>query len=195
MDERHWWIAQKIAQTFGLSSTSGFLEKFICEPANLEIINNFLCTNGNNKLFFYCTAEDMERELLLHCTDNLLKLPRTLGQAAQGSSIAGGGGSGGGNYIDKMVVLYFLRHDTIQEISLNQNHFTKEIFCGEIKNISQILANVYNDFLFKLFESNKDWGNCNEHDKSQLIRNMGKLMSSFGELAASTQNINSMVDC
>ena len=51
MDERHWWIAKRIAQTFAIDSSSPYLEKLICEPTNLEKVNLFLCMNGSNKLF------------------------------------------------------------------------------------------------------------------------------------------------
>jgi dynein heavy chain len=193
MDERHWWIAQKIAQAFSIDSSSGFLEKFICEPDHLELINNFLCMNGINKLFFYNFQEQMTSTSTaisttslntnsqvifsitdIAITDNILKMPKQVRENA-----------------DNTIILYFVRHDTIQEVSQTQIH--KEVFCGEIKNASQILFNVYNDLLFKMFVSNKNWGHCNETNKLQSIRNMEKYVTSLSEFSSESSHLKNMM--
>jgi hypothetical protein len=176
MDERHWWIAQRISQTFGIDSNSRFLEKLITEPNNLEKVNNFLCMNGSNKLFFYNNRDEIGKHSTINIIDNLLKLPRNNQHS-----------------IDHVVILYMIRHDTIQEVSLNPALISKEIYCGEIKNVSQILYSVYNDLLFTIFESNKNWGNCSEQAKSQSIRNMGKYINAINEFSVDNQNLKNMV--
>lgn len=124
MDERHWWIAQRVAQAFSIDSSSGFLEKFICEPSNIEKINNFLCMNGNNKLFFISTKLESGQFSEINIFENLLKVPRNMYEDLENTTI-----------------LYFIRHDTIQEVSPTQ--ISKEVYCGEIKksfaNIIQCL--------------------------------------------------------
>ncbi len=175
MDERHWWIAHRIGQTFAIDGNSRFLEKIITEPSTMEKVNNFLCMNGSNKLFFYNNKDEIGKHSSIQVIDNLLKLPKT-------------------SYnIDNIVILYMIRHDTIQEVSLSPALISKEIYCGEIKNVSNILFNVYNDLLFTIFESNKNWGNCNEQNKAQSIRNMGKYIHAINEFSVDNQNLKNMV--
>ena len=178
MDERHWWIAQRIAQAFSIDPSSGFLEKFVNEPSTLEQINNFLCMNGSNKLFFIRNKELDQTNITV--VDNLLKLPDT--NVTNDTP----------NQADNSIILYFIRHDTIQEVS--PSLISKEVFCGEIKNISQILFNVYNDLLLTMFESNKNWGNCTETNKHQAIKNMEKYVNSINEFSIDNQNIKNMVN-
>jgi hypothetical protein len=176
MDERHWWIAQRISQTFGIDSNSRLVEKLITEPSNLEKVNNFLCMNGSNKLFFFNNRDEIGKNSTINIIDNLLKIPRN-------NQIS----------IENLVILYMIRHDTIQEVSLNVTQISKEIYCGEIKNVSQILYNVYNDLLFTIFESNKNWGNCSEQVKSQSILNMEKYINAINEFSVDNQSLKNMV--
>lgn len=206
MDERHWWIAKRISQAFGIDSSTSHLEAFICEANNLEKINLFLCMNGSNKLFVCGQAntssaddnddEDVDEEedgmehdqpekrsnritpvsniSSLLILDDLLKAPTSLTRQ-----------------VDNSVVLYFIRHNTIHEVS--QTHIHKEVFCGEIRNVSQILYNVYNDLLFAMFESNRNWGLSSEVTKAQSIRNMDKYVNAISEFSADSQNQKNMV--
>ena len=174
MDERHWWIAQRIAQAFSIDPASSFLENYILEANTIEKINNFLCMNGSNKLFFCCQKEELGQLSAVHAIDNLLKLPKN-----------------SNNNIDNYIILYFIRHDTIQEVNQTQIH--KEVFCGEIKDVSQILFNVYNDLLLTIFESNKNWGSCNPTTQSQLVRNMEKYVNGINEFSTENQNMKNMV--
>ena len=178
MDERHWWIAQRVAQAFSIDPKSGFLEKFICEHSTLEQINNLLCQNGSNKLFFV-RQKGLSQISNIIVIDNLLKLPDT--QVTEDS----------GNQADNSIILYFIRHDTIQEIS--PSLISKELFCGEIKNISQILFNVYNDLLLTMFQSNKEWGSCTETNKHQAIKNMEKYVNGINEFSVDSHASKNMM--
>ncbi len=168
MDERHWWIAHRISQAFSIDSSSGFLEKFVCEPTTLEQINNFLCSNGSNKLFFVQT-KDTDHLSAINVVDNLLKLPDT--NVTDDAP----------NQANNSIILYFIRHDTIQEVS--PQLIAKEVFCGEIKNVSQILFHVYSDLLFAMFAANKDWGNCTDTNKHQAVKNMEKYINCISEFS------------
>ena len=130
--------------------------------------------NGSNKLFFVSSREQQDHLSKIHVTDNLLVLP-----------------SGIGTSIDNTLILYFIRHDTFQEVS--QTQIFKEVYCGEIKNVSQILFNVYNDLLLAIFESNKNWGNFPEGTKHQIIRNMEKFVNGINEFSVDNQNVKNMM--
>ena len=174
MDERHWWIAQRAVQAFSIETSSGFLEKFICEPSNFEKISNFLCMNGNNKLFFLSTKQESGNFGEITIYENLLRIPKQFFEN-----------------LEKTVILYFIRHDSIQEVSPTQIH--KEVYCGEIKNVSQILHNVYSDLLLTMVEANNNWGNCNETNKGQIIRIMEKNINSINEISFDNQSQKNMV--
>ena len=216
MDERHWWIASRLSQAFGIDPASSFLEKFICQPDNIEKINNFLCMNGNNKLFFYSYKNENATAPLVSAkfneifiVDNLLKLPRELFVANMidsqrgtnetqtsvnmlNTSLTSNNTAMPNKGIDNLVILYFLRHDTLQEVS--QTQIYKEVYCGEIKNCSQIIYNIYNDLLLTLFETNKNWGNCTETNKTQSIKNMVKYVNGINELAIDNQSYKNLVN-
>jgi hypothetical protein len=191
MDERHWWIAQRIAEAFSFDSTSGFLEKFITEPDNMDKVNSFLCANGSNKLF----AASMRGEELhtapntssttsgrsLHLIESVIKLPKEIQEN-----------------LDTSIILYFLRHDTTQEVS--QQQIYKYVFCGEIKNVSQILFNVYNDLFMNAFNSGQTWSEqalntaANSTVRVQSIRNMEKYINGLNELSvANSSQKNSLL--
>ena len=93
--------------------------------------------------------------------------------------------------VDSLVVLYFIRHNNIQEVS--QTQIFKEVFCGEIKNVTQILFNVYNDMLLKAFKTNKNWGIMTENNKVQAIRNMEKYVNAINQFSTDNQSSKTIV--
>jgi hypothetical protein len=207
MDERHWWIAERVSQTYFIDSSSNILENFICEPNNLDIINLFLCMGGSNKLFFHGNKEDKRKNQssppVITIYDNLLKIPanqldlslsspRTISETTTiNNTTDQTDASSTTNNSTEMTILYMIRHDTMQEVSLNQIH--KEVFCGEIKNANQILYNVYNDMLMPIFETNKNWSKCNETNRSQIMKNMKKYINSISEYSIDRQNVKKLV--
>lgn len=60
MDERHWWIAGKIQESFKIGGyeNPSLLEDFMCEESTLGIVNRFLKAGGPCRLFFYCQNRD-----------------------------------------------------------------------------------------------------------------------------------------
>ena len=93
--------------------------------------------------------------------------------------------------VENLTILYFIRHDNTQEVSPTQ--IFKEVFCGEIKNVSQILFNVYNDMLLKAFETNKNWGNISDTNKNQAIRNMEKFVNGINQFSVDNQSTKTTV--
>ena len=175
MDERHWWIAQHIGHVFkidlSIQANNSFMEKFILDAEVLEKVNGFLCMNGSNKLFFCCLKNELEDRNIL-TLDSLLKIPKHMSQN-----------------VDNVIILYFLRHDTNQEIS--QAYIHKEVYCGEIKNVSNILFNIYNDLLLPSFKANKDWGSCSDETKTQIVHNMEKYVNTIGTILHDNQGSKS----
>jgi hypothetical protein len=215
MDERHWWIATRLAQAFSFENTTGYIEKFICDLDNLEKINNFLCSNGTNKLFcaslklndfssdnnnnnnnnqISIRSEDSQHAKTIYLIENVLKLPKQIQEN-----------------LDQSIILYFLRHDTTQEVS--QSHIFKDVYCGEIKNVSQILFNVYNDLFLNLLNTNQTWSttttisnnlidnnnnynspNSNSSIRAQSVRNMEKYINGLNEISSlANQNQKNML--
>ena len=78
MDERHWWIAGKIQESFHIGGYDNptLLEDFMCEHSTMDVINHFLGPRGPRRLFFYCekpeTGTLSAREL--HIAQNLSNL-------------------------------------------------------------------------------------------------------------------------
>ena len=156
-----------------LDSSTFSLEKFICEPSVLEKINNFLCMNGSTKLFFISNLDfETNKHSDISVLENLLSLQVNVN-------------------VENLTILYFIRHDNTQEVSPTQ--IFKEVFCGEIKNVSQILFNVYNDMLLKAFETNKNWGNISDTNKNQAIRNMEKFVNGINQFSVDNQSTKTTV--
>ena len=78
MDERHWWIAGKIQESFKIGGYDNptLLEDFMCEESTLNKVNKFFRAGGPCRLFFYCQKPESgvisTREL--HVTGNLATL-------------------------------------------------------------------------------------------------------------------------
>ena len=78
MDERHWWIAGKIQESFKIGGFDNptLLEDFMCEESTLNKVNKFLRAGGPCRLFIYCQTPESgvisTREL--HVTGNLATL-------------------------------------------------------------------------------------------------------------------------
>jgi dynein heavy chain, axonemal len=175
MDERHWWIAHKIVETFALDNiSSGKIEKFMCDSNVLEKVNDFINPNGINKLFFYCKKINLGQLSSIELIDNILKFSKEVKEN-----------------IDNLIILYFIRIDTLQELSQAQIH--KQIYCGELKNVSQMLQNIYSDFLLPLLQANKEWGKCDEGGKMQIVKNIQKYVNSVDYLTTDKQSIKNTV--
>jgi hypothetical protein len=129
--------------------------------------------NGNTKLFFTSVFDtDTKKFSEIAVLENLLSIQENVN-------------------VDSLAVLYFIRHNNIQEVS--QTQIFKEVFCGEIKNVTQILFNVYNDMLLKAFKTNSNWGVMTENNKVQAIRNMEKYVNAINHYSTDNQSSKTIV--
>lgn len=135
MDERHWWIASKVEQTFGIDKTSttdaSFTESFFRRPDVLEKINNFLFAKGSNKLFFYTTRDRLESKDIVCCQTIIDEYALA------------------NEPLDNILLLYFIRSDTSSDASISP---ASDIYCGEIKHPAQMTSLFYTQTLLPLFK-------------------------------------------
>ena len=176
MDERHWWIASKIQESFKLGTYDNptLLEDFMCEETTLAKVNKFLKAGGPCRLFFYCeksdTSEVTTREI--HCTGNLATLKDV--------------------DLEKVIILYFLRNRTDKDV--DSNRMERDIFCGELKhNTIETLNSLLADIYIPLVRAQKDWGQCNEEGQNSLMHSMDKFVTALNETAASMSTSRQMV--
>ena len=100
MDERHWWVAGKIQESFHIGGYDNptLLEDFFNDDATLDMINGFLNAGGQSRLFFYCDRAEtgVLSTRQLHVTGTLASLK--------------------GVNLEEITILYFLRRDTDREV-------------------------------------------------------------------------------
>ncbi|CAH1799095.1 unnamed protein product [Owenia fusiformis] len=167
MDERHWWIAGKIQETFHIGGFDNptLLEDFMCEEETLDMINQFLNEGGPCRLFFYTEKPESgqlsTREL--HCIDSLASMKSV--------------------DLENISVLYFLRHSVDREV--DPLHMERDVFCGELKNNTiENLTSMLSDIFIPALKNQKDWGQCTSDSQMQLMYNMEKFQSSLQETNA-----------
>lgn len=171
MDERHWWIATKIQESFhigGFNDNPTLLEDFLCEPRTLELINQFLGQGGLNKLFFYSDRPQtsalqpsgLQSTRQLHVVDSLANLNDV--------------------NIEETTCLYFLRHSVEKEV--DPVRMEKDIFCGELRHsVLDNLNTLLSDIFLPLLKAQKDWGLCSEENKNQCLNNLERYAAALSE--------------
>ena len=176
MDERHWWIAGKIQESFHIGGYDSptLLEDFMCEHETLEMINQFLRSGGPCRLFFYCKNPDisglLNREL--HITGSLTTLKNV--------------------DLETITILYFLRTDLSMEV--DPNHMEKDIYCGELKgNTLENLSNLLSEIYIPLLKAKKDWGQCAPENQQALLHSLEKTLSSLSESSAASNSSKHVV--
>lgn len=176
MDERHWWIAGKIQETFKIGGYDNptLLEDFMTEESTLNKINRFLKANGPCRLFFY--SEKPENATLstreLHITGTLASLKDI--------------------NLDKVNILYFLRNRVEKDVS--NTHMQQDVFCGELKhNTIETLTALLSDVYVPLIKAQKDWGECNNECQTNLMHSMDKFLTALNESTASMQTSKQLV--
>ncbi|CAF1326895.1 unnamed protein product [Adineta steineri] len=135
MDERHWWIAAKVEQTFCIDKTStadaSFTETFFRRPDVLEKINSFLCAKGSNKLFFYTTRDHLYSKEIM-CCNNIVDEYILVNEP-----------------LDNLIILFFVRSDTSSDATVSP---VSDIYSGEIKHPAQMTTLLYGQTLLPLFK-------------------------------------------
>uniref|UniRef100_A0A2C9M4S0 Uncharacterized protein n=1 Tax=Biomphalaria glabrata TaxID=6526 RepID=A0A2C9M4S0_BIOGL len=168
MDERHWWIAIKIQESFKLGNNDNptHLEEFMCEESTLSKVNKFLKAGGPCRLFFYCEKTDAPEVTTreIHCTGNLATLKDV--------------------QLDKVTILYFLRNQVEKDVDLVK--MERDIYCGELKhNTIETLNSLLSDIYIPLTRAQKNWGQCDEECQTSLMLSMDKFVTALNETAAS----------
>lgn len=176
MDERHWWIAGKIQETFKIGGYDNptLLEDFMTEEATLVKINRFLRSNGPCRLFFY--SEKPENSTLssreIHITGSLASLKDI--------------------NLEKINILYFLRNTVDRDVDINR--MERDVFCGELKhNTIETLTALLSDVYVPLVKAQKEWGECNQECQTSLVHNMDKFLTALNESTASMQTSKQLV--
>ena len=173
MDERHWWFASKLQESFhfGGYDNPTLLEDFLSEPEVVELINDFLAPGEPHKLFFYCdeipngdSRAPSVSSRQLHITSKLSKDVVSQGR----------------------VCLYVLRTDVGGEVDVTQ--MEKELFCGELRHsvlssLASLLAEVY----APLLHSQKQWGECNRDSTSVFLQHFLKFSNALLEMSSMAQ--------
>jgi hypothetical protein len=135
MDERHWWIASKVEQTFCIDKTStadaSFTETFFRRPDVLEKINSFLYAKGSNKLFFYTTRDQLYSKEII-CSNNIVDEYILVNEP-----------------LDNLILLFFIRSDTSSDATVSP---VADIYSGEIKHPAQMTSLLYSQTLLPLFK-------------------------------------------
>ena len=169
LDERHWWIAGKIQESFRFDGNDNptLLDDFIGDPSTLDMINSFLNAGGPNRLFFYCDKADSK----MLSTRQL----HIIGSLSQLKDIS----------IHEITILYFLRHST--ETEVDSKHMERDIFCGELKgNPLETFHYVLSDIYLPLFREQKEWGQCSSDNQGSFISNMEKMLSALTDSSGSS---------
>ncbi|RXM36617.1 Dynein heavy chain 5, axonemal [Acipenser ruthenus] len=164
MDERHWWIATKVQETFRVGGNDSLteLEELFLQADNLQLIDTFLKAEGLAKLFFFANTESQEE--LQPCDLNI--------------------GENLDNVIDSRntAILYFLRHKTDRDV--DPIRMEQDIFCGEIKhNLVDSLISQLSEIYIPLFRAQEDWGSCTQDDVRHFLLGLDRYVSALQDSA------------
>ena len=173
MDERHWWIATKLQQTFKSDqldpSYGNFVEDFLSDPETIDKINDFLAEDGSNKLIFYAPklgqkdAPETDREVKIQVATSALRLKEVLQ--------------------DDSICITFIRSNTGHEIE--PTSVEKEIFVLELKhNALSVFANLVSNAYLPFFKAQAAWGECSGHDIMEFLMQIDKQASTLQEYAS-----------
>ncbi|XP_048577711.1 dynein axonemal heavy chain 8 isoform X3 [Nematostella vectensis] len=169
MDERHWWFATKLQETFHIGALDNptMLEDFMAEQTTLDYINDFLAPEGHTKLFFYSPKPDpnslQTRKMCV--TSTCAKLKEVMDEEA--------------------ICLYFIRSNVNRVIDPTQ--VEKEVYCGEIKenplvHFSALLSEAFGPVL----HAQKDWGQCTDEEHQHFLNQIDKYTNTLSEYANAT---------
>ncbi|XP_018096048.2 dynein heavy chain 5, axonemal [Xenopus laevis] len=172
MDERHWWIAGKVQETFqigGQEDASTALETFFLQAENLHLINRFLQVGGIQALFFFAETknETNKSRCQLHLLSDLQRME---------------------NMTERMAfptILFFLRPETNHDVDSTQ--MEREIFCGEIKdNPLESLRCLLNDLYIPVLRAQKNWGSCSPENVTIFLSGLEKYVAAIEEATSIT---------
>lgn len=178
MDERHWWFASKLHETFhfGGYDNPTLLEDFLSEPEVIKLINDFLGPGEPRKLFFYCdelptspTPGSDSRAPSASCRQLNITAQLTRDVVSHGR-----------------VCLYVLRIDVGGEVDVSQ--MERELFCGELRHsVLSSLASLLTEAYGPLLHSQGNWGECSKESISNFLQHFDKFSLALLETASLVQ--------
>lgn len=177
MDERHWWFALKLQETFhfGGYDSPTLLEDFLSETQVIANINSFLAPGEPHKLFFYCNTPP--KASTTDSLDDMSPASRQLHIITQLSKEMLNEGC---------VCLYVLRKDTGGEVDTSQMEI--ELFCGELRHsVLSSLAALLTEVYTPLLHTQKNWGDCSEESVAHFLQNFDKFSNSLLETSIQAQ--------
>ena len=178
MDERHWWIAGKIQESFHIGGFDNptLLEDFLSEPDTLDMINQFFSAGGPCRLFVYCDKPDGSLGTI---STRELQITGTLADLRELN-------------LDNVSILYFLRHDIDTEVEASR--IEKNIFCGDLKgNTLELMSSVLSEIYLPLMRNQKDWKQCQSDNQTLLMHNMEKVVSNLAESSSGSHSSKHVV--
>ncbi|XP_029452717.1 dynein gamma chain, flagellar outer arm-like [Rhinatrema bivittatum] len=180
MDERHWWIAIKVQETFqigGREDNPAELEEVFLQPENLQLINEFLQAAGHQTLFFFAEAGDKQTltKWDLRVIPDLLRSQELPGRGK------------GRNPSPSHTLLYFLRPETGRAV--DPLRIERDVFCGEIKdNPIENLSCLLISLIFPILRARRDWGCCSQESVTHFLSGLDKYAAAIQDIANATNS-------
>jgi len=163
MDDRHWWFATKLQETFhfGGYDSPTLLEDFLSEPDVIKLINSFLGPGEPLKLFFYCDPIDQQ----VTGESRTLNIVTTLSK----DTVFDGG-----------TCLYALRRESYVEVEASQ--LEKEVCCGEIKfSVLTSFGTLLAEGFLPLLKSQQQWKEGSKEMVTQFLQTLDKYTQVIAE--------------
>ena len=171
MDERHWWIATKLQQTFKSDqlSSSNFAEDFLSDQDIVEKINEFIAADGSSKLIFYGEKANQNEK----GEDSAAGKIQVSTSAVRLKEIL----------LDNSISIVFIRTAVGHEIE--PSLVEKEAFVVELKsNVLSVFASLLNNAFLPFFKAQANWGECFDHDIVEFLMHADKYAATLQEYAA-----------
>ena len=163
MDDRHWWFATKLQETFhfGGYDSPTLLEDFLSEPDVIKLINSFLGPGEPLKLFFYCDPIDQQ----LTGESRTLNVVNILGKDT---------------VLESGTCLYALRRESHMEVETSR--LEKEVCCGEIKfSVLTSFGTLLTEGFAPLLKSQQQWKDASKETVTQFLQTLEKYTQVIAE--------------
>lgn len=160
MDERHWWIAYKVQESFqiGGSTNPSLLESFMATSETLDVVNSFFYPNGNNKLFLYISSNSE-----FSYTIDDLRISSEIYDVINDNSSK---------------VVYFIRKEANKPVTIQG--LEKEVISGELKqNLLHQFSSTLSQVFLPLLKVHDQWGFAPSDAQRTLTSSLEKLSSDF----------------
>ena len=171
MDERHWWVAYKLQESFriGGNDNPSNVESFISDPDTLAIVNQFFAARGSNKLFFFLIqppSSQSSEEATSFQTAHLGQLQMSTEVYEVISS-------------NPIRAIYMVRSDHTKPVGA---HAEQHVVCGELKlNLLQQLGSMVGDVCLPLLHSQQaaSWGFAQQDAQKNLFAGLEKISATL----------------